>query len=83
MRLKKIVTLAASIVAGIGAASLSATPAEAVRSSGFACAQGGSCGLGTQMCAYGQKDQWGNCNISWPPPCETCADDCCVTVNET
>ncbi len=83
MRYQLIVTLLAALVAGVGAATLS-SPAEAavMRDTGYECGAGSLCNVVSEKsCRYGQKDQYGNCDISWPPPCPTCNDDCCVTTD--
>jgi hypothetical protein len=77
MMRKTIVTLLAAVVTGTGAA-IVMTPVRA-SAAGWACGAGGVCTDADNSCNYGQKDQWGNCDISWPPPCPTCNDDCCVT----
>lgn len=83
MRYRLVVTLLASLVAGIGAAMLSnRAEATARDESGYECGAGAICNVVSEKsCRYGQKDQYDNCDISWPPPCPTCNDDCCVTVD--
>ncbi len=80
MRYRTLMTFLASVITGVGAAIITTPPPAEAREEGWACGEGELCEEEEdKTCNYGQEDEHGNCDISWPPPCPTCADDCCVT----
>lgn len=79
MRVKSIVVLLVASLAGAAAAASARPAAPAVMQNEAACGEGGICQPAEKRCSYGQYDAWGNCVITWPPPCPSCPDNCCVT----
>jgi hypothetical protein len=78
--MKNRLMLVSAIVTGMGSAMLlNPAPAPARQVGGYWCSQAGLCTQQNNFeCAYGQWDaQNERCDISWPPPCPECVDNCC------
>lgn len=79
MKWRAFITVAASAITGVGAALLATPQPASAAVEGWWCSFSGSCESHENWsCGYGQWDPvQETCNTGWPPPCPTCADDCC------